>query len=139
ETKSRRSPIAVTGSGSDVDNVENPMRRDVSSCSHWSAALLSESKTVSERPIQLGNRMNLANGLFQVVFDTPEGDAVVVEQDVTCPPVAVARLAHRSDIDQRLVLIQGVDLVHFLWADKPITLVAELFEIDAWNVRVALE
>ena len=39
--------------------------------------------------------------LFYIVFETAEGDDLVFEDHVRRPPVAVAGLPHRTDVDER--------------------------------------
>src|SRR5258708_28709682 len=47
-------------------------------------------------------------------LDALEAHHVVVEHDVAGPPVAVARLADRADVDQRLACVELMDVVDLL-------------------------
>ena len=49
-----------------------------------------------------------SNRGFEIVFDAAIADRLAVEQDITGPPVAVARLADRADVAQRLAAVEPV-------------------------------
>ncbi len=55
--------------------------------------------------------MDLLDRGFDVVFDSAEADGALVEQDVTAPRVAVARLAYRAHIAQRLAVVELVGVL----------------------------
>src|SRR5207253_8536801 len=66
-------------------------------------------------------------------------DGVAVEQDVAGPPVAVARLAHRADVAERLALVELVGVIELLGAAELVEVLGDLLGEDAGDVGVALE
>src|SRR5579871_2615344 len=73
-----------------------------------------------------------------VVLDATEADGVAVEQDVAGPPVAVARLAHRPDVDGGLAVAEPDNVATLLGAGEVPDAGGPLGE-DAGDVRVPLE
>ena len=71
---------------------------------------------VAEEVFQVGDGVDLLDRRLDVVLDPAEADGVVVEQDVAGPPVAVARLADRADVAQRLAAVELVLVVDLLGA-----------------------
>ena len=63
----------------------------------------------------------------------------VVEHDVAGAPVAVARLADRADVAERLAAVEAVLVVDLLGAVELVDVLGDLFGEDAGDVRVALE
>src|SRR6266516_4353979 len=71
-------------------------------------------EAVAQEIVEIGDVVDLANGGVDVVFDALETHDVSVEHDVAGAPVAVARLADRADVDQRLARVELVDVVDLL-------------------------
>src|SRR5262245_19737059 len=94
---------------------------------------------VPQRPVEVGDRVDLAHGGVDVVLDASVADGVVVEQDVAGARVAVARLADGADVAQRLAAVEVVGVVDLLGAVELVALLPHLLDEDAGDVRVALE
>src|SRR4051812_23731831 len=73
-------------------------------------------KTVAEEVVQVRDVVNLVASLLPVVFNAAELDHVIIEDDVAGPPVAVARLADRADVAERLAAVELVCEFHFFRA-----------------------
>ena len=71
---------------------------------------------VAEEVLQVGDGVDLLDRRLDVVLDAAVADGVAVEQDVAGPPVAVARLADRADVAQRLAAVELVGVVDLLGA-----------------------
>lgn len=67
-----------------------------------------------------------------IVLDATEVNGRAVEQDVTRTPIAVTGLAHGTDVNQRFLVIEAVDIIDFFRAAE-----AEVFGEDTGDVGVA--
>src|SRR5947209_706973 len=91
-------------------------------------------EAVAEEILQVVDGVNLLDRRLDVVLDAAVADRLVVEQDVAGPPVAVARLADRADVAQRLAAVEAVDVLNLVGAVE-----LEALGKDARHVRVPLE
>src|SRR5262245_34589851 len=94
---------------------------------------------VAQEVFQVGDRVDLFDGRFDVVLDPTILYGFAVEQDIARPPVAVARLADRADVAQRLAVVELVDVFDLFGAVELVQLVALLLGEDAGDVGVPLE
>src|SRR5260370_3487041 len=81
-----------------------------------------------------GNRINFLNRRFNVVIDPSVTNDIVIEEDITSPPIAVAGLAYRADVAQCLPPIQAILVV-----DLVRTVELQILGENAGDMRVALE
>src|SRR5205085_12598450 len=89
---------------------------------------------VAEEVVEVVDAVDVLDRRLDVVLDPAEADGFVVQQDVTGPPVAIARLADRADVAQRLAAVEPVDRVDLLRAVE-----LQVLGEDARDVGVALE
>src|SRR5438128_11654838 len=79
-------------------------------------ALRALAEPIAQKILQVVDPVNLLDRRLHVVLDAAEADRLVVEQDVAGPPVAVARLADRADVAERLAAVQFVGVFDFFRA-----------------------
>src|SRR5439155_10820562 len=73
-------------------------------------------QAVAEEIVQIADRVDLLDRGVDVVLNAAVADRLGVEQHVAGAPVAVARLADRADVAQRLATVQFVRVFDFFRA-----------------------
>ena len=96
--------------------------------------LFSFAEAISEIVVQIGNRDNFLERLFDRVFDPTIGDRQILKNDITSPWVAVSWLTDGPDIDHCLLGTKGVTSIDVDGREK----FPGLGE-NAGNMRVPLE
>src|SRR5579875_284065 len=96
-------------------------------------------KAIPEKIFQFRDRVNLPNGRVDIVFDAAIPNGVVVEQNVAGTPVAIARLADRANVAQRLAAIETMDILDFFRTAELVQVVGHLLDEDTWYMRMALK
>src|SRR5438309_742370 len=98
------------------------------------ATLPPVAQPVTQEVFELGNRVNLVHRRVDIVFDAAEANGLLVEQNVTRPPVAVAGLSHRTDVAERLAAIEVINVIDVFGAVE-LVILGE----NARNMRVPLK
>src|SRR5260370_5356764 len=102
----------------------------------WSAPV---AEAVAQEIVEVRNVVDLADGRVDVVLDPLEAHHVVVEHDVAGPPIAVARLTDRADVDQRFARVELVDVVDLLGRVELVKVLGLALREDPRDMRVPLE
>src|SRR5262249_39376886 len=94
-------------------------------------------EAVAEEAVQVRDVVDLAGGRLEVAIDAAVSDGLPVEQDVAGAAVAVARLADRADVAERLAAVQAIDVIDLVGAGEVV--LVQVGGEDPRDVRVALE
>ena len=96
--------------------------------------LSAASETFGEKIVQFIDFADLANGGFDIVFDSAEADGSAIQQNIASAPVAVAGLADGSNVAEGFAAIE-LEFVIDLIGCKELSGLGE----DAGYVRMSLE
>src|SRR6185312_8022808 len=92
-----------------------------------------------EEVVEIGNVVDLLDRRLDVVLDAAEAERVAVEQDIAGPPVAVARLADRADVDERLAGIELVGVVDLFRRMELVQVFGLALSENTGDVRMSLK